>query len=134
MVQGDVGTGGPAPGNNIGSSMSTQGLFITSYWPVETLRSHIFAAISQLPVAGWSIWVGDTGASVHCTGDSSHMYNVRVPGEGEGMLFVPNGSPMKVKSIGWLDITMHCEGEDMVITLRDIAYVPGLSFDLCSHG
>ena len=27
---------------------------------------------------------------------------------------------------------MHCEEEDRVITLRDIAYVPGLPFDLCS--
>ena len=41
---------------------------------------------------------------------------------------------MKVELIGRLDITMHYEGEDIVITLRDIAYVPGLSFDLCSHG
>ena len=48
------------------------------------------------------------------------------------MLFVANGSPMKVESIGWLDITMYCEGENIVITLRDIAYVPGLPFDLCS--
>ena len=112
--------------------MSMQGLLITSYWLVETLRSHIFAAIGQLPVAGSSIWVADTGASVHCTGDSSHMYSMRVPREGEGMRFVGNGSSMKVESIGWLDITMHCEGEDIVITLRDIAYVPGFPFDLCS--
>ena len=38
---------------------------------------------------------------------------------------------MEVEFVGCIDVVMHCE-EDVDVTLRDVAFVPGVPFDLCS--
>ena len=38
---------------------------------------------------------------------------------------------MEVEVFGGVNIVMHC-AEDVAVTLTNVAYVPGVSFDLCS--
>ena len=59
------------------------------------------------------------------------MYNIRVPVAEESRLVVGNGETMKVQFIGDLDLVMHCN-PDVVVTLRDVSYVPWLWYDLMS--
>ena len=92
---------------------------------------HALLSLSKHHVAGADWWVGDSGASVHGTGNKEHMYNIRVPVAEESRLVVGNGETMKVQFIGDLDLVMHCN-PDVVVTLRDVSYVPGLWYDLMS--
>ena len=38
---------------------------------------------------------------------------------------------MEVEFFGCIDVVMHCD-EDVNVTLRDVPFVPGIPFDLCS--
>ena len=53
------------------------------------------------------------------------MYNLRTPTVEESRLVVASGKEMEIELIGDLDIVLHCD-EDVVVTLRDVAYIPGL--------
>ena len=76
------------------------------------------------------ICVGDSGATVRGT-SARHMYNLRTPATGESRLIVGSGEEMTVELIGDLDVVLHCD-EDVVITLKDVAYIPGLWHELMS--
>ena len=75
--------------------------------------------------------IGDSAASIHCTGDSSFFYNHRFPGPDEKYLIIGGGRKIEVDFCGCIDVVMHCD-EDVNVTLRDVAFVPGVPFDLCS--
>ena len=59
------------------------------------------------------------------------MYNLRTPTVEESRLVVASGKEMEIELIGDLDIVLHCD-EDVVVTLRDVAYIPGLWGELIS--
>ena len=59
------------------------------------------------------------------------MYNLRTPALEESRLVVASGEEMEVELLGDLDIVLHCD-EDVVVTLRDVAYIPGLWGELIS--
>ena len=59
------------------------------------------------------------------------MYSLRTPALDESHLVVASGKEMEVELIGDLDIVLHCD-EDVVVTLRDVAYIPGLWGELIS--
>ena len=44
---------------------------------------------------------------------------------------VETGEVMQVKCIGDLDMVLHCD-EDVVVTLREASFVPGLWYELMS--
>ena len=67
-------------------------------------------------------WKGDSGASVHATRRATHVYNLRTPATKESRLVVASGKKMEVELIGDLDVVLHCD-EDVVVTLRDLAYI-----------
>ena len=46
-------------------------------------------------------------------------------------MIIGDGKKMDVEVFGCIDVVMHCE-EDVDVTLRDVAFVPGVPFDLCS--
>ena len=62
---------------------------------------------------------------------ATHMYNLRTPATDESRLMVGSGEEMTVELIGDLDVVLHCD-EDVVVTLRDVAYIPGLWYELLS--
>ena len=64
-----------------------------------------------------------------CTRNQSchpYMYNLHIPTVAEFQLVVASGKEMEVELIGDMDIVLHCCDEDVVITLRDVAYMPDL--------
>ena len=79
-----------------------------------------------------SLWVGDNAASVHSTNDRTHVYNLRPPTTAERFLNVATGEPQEVLGFGSLDLMLHCNGHIIRITLRNVAVVPGLAYDLMS--
>ena len=59
------------------------------------------------------------------------MYNLRTPAQEESRLVLASGKEMEVELIGDLDIVLRGD-EDVVVTLRDVAYIPGLWGELIS--
>ena len=92
---------------------------------------HALLALSKRRIDGAQWWVGDSGASVHGTGSMDHFYNTRSPTPEESRLIVGTGEVMQVKCIGDLDMVLHCD-EDVVVTLREVSFVPGLWYELMS--
>ena len=80
---------------------------------------------------GSSIWVGDSGSSVHGTGSDQIVYNKRLPRPEKTYPHIGNGLKLKVEWFGSLDVVLHCK-EDVTVTLEDVAVVPPLAFDLMS--
>ena len=60
-----------------------------------------------------------------------HFYNTRPPTPEESQLIAETGEVMQVKCIGDLDVVLHCN-EDVVVTLREVSFVPGLWYELMS--
>ena len=46
---------------------------------------------------GSRIMTGDSAASIHCTGDSSFLYNQRFPGPDEKYLIIGDGRKMELR-------------------------------------
>ena len=92
---------------------------------------HALLALSKRRIDGAQWWVGDSGASVHGTGSMDHFYNTRSPTPEESRLIVGTGEVMQVKCIGDLDMVLHCD-EDVVVTLGEVSFVPGLWYELMS--
>ena len=92
---------------------------------------HSLLALSKRRIDGAQWWVGDSGASVHRTGSTDHFYNTRPPTPEESHLFVGTGEVIQMKCIRDLDMVLHCD-EDVVITLREVSFVPGLWYELVS--
>ncbi|CAN0533049.1 unnamed protein product, partial [Ectocarpus sp. 8 AP-2014] len=84
---------------------------------------------SPASVTEW--WVGDSGASVHGTSSRCHMYNTRPPTAAEQFLLIGNGASMEVVCMGSLDLLLLCD-TTVRLTLTNVAYVPGLEYDLMS--
>ena len=80
---------------------------------------------------GSKILLGGGAASIHCTGGSALFYNKRPPAPDEKYLIIGDGKKMEVEFSVCVDVVMHCV-EDAAVTLRDVAFVPGVPFDLCS--
>ena len=78
---------------------------------------------------GSSIWVGDSGSSVHGTDSDQFVYNKRLPRLEETYLHIGNVHKLKVEWFGSLDVVLHCK-EDVPVTLERVAVVPSLAFDL----
>ena len=78
---------------------------------------------------GSKILIGDSAASIHCTGDSSFFCDQRFQGPDETFLIIGDGGKIDVVFFGCIDVVMQCE-EDVDATQRDVAFVPGVPFDL----
>lgn len=75
--------------------------------------------------------IGDRAASIHCTVNLTFFYNKRSPTPNEKFFIVGDGNIMEVELFGFVDVVMHC-AEDVALTLRNVAFVAGDPFDLCS--
>ena len=138
---GDGGTGGHRDGGLLSCTFggATQGDEMGSDRHCFTLQFALNTALplrhlsSLFPHAppGSSIWVGDSGSSVHGTGSDQFVYNKRLPRPEETYLHIGNGHKLKVEWFGSLGIVLHCK-EDVPVTLADVAVVPFLAFDLMS--
>ena len=76
-------------------------------------------------------WIADSGASCHMTHDRTRIYNVRLPPPSRETITIGGRRRIKVEYIGNMDVIFHGKN-DQRITLIDVAYVPGLGFNLYS--
>ena len=77
------------------------------------------------------VWIADSGASCHMTHDRARMYNVRPLPPGPETTTIGDRRKIKVEYIGNMDVIFHGKTGQR-ITLIDVAYVPGLGFNLYS--
>ena len=75
--------------------------------------------------------ITDSGASCHMTHDRTRMYNVRPPPPGRETITIGDRRRISVEYIGNMDVIFYGK-TDQRIALIDVAYVPGLGFNLCS--
>ena len=78
------------------------------------------------------VWIADSGAPCHMTHDKTGIYNVRPPPPGRETITMGDRWKIKVECIGNMDVIFHHGKNDQRIMLIDVAYVPGLGFDLYS--
>ena len=77
------------------------------------------------------VWFADSGASCHMTHDRTRIYIVRPPPPGRETITIGDRRKIKVEYIGNMDGIFHGK-IDQRITSIDVAYVPGLEFNLYS--
>ena len=77
------------------------------------------------------VQIADSGASCHMTHDRTMIYNVRPSPPGGETITIGDRRRIKVEYIGNMDVVFHGKS-DQRITLIDVAYVPGLGFNLYS--
>ena len=77
------------------------------------------------------VWIADSGASCHMTHDRTRIYNVRPPPPGRETITIGDRRRIKVEYIGNMDVIFHGK-TDQRIALIDVAYIPGLGFNLYS--
>ena len=77
------------------------------------------------------VWIAENGASGHMTHDGARLYNLRPPPPDREIITIGDQREIKVKYIGNMDATFHGQTGKR-ITLIDVAYIPGLEFDLYS--
>ncbi|CAN0439319.1 unnamed protein product, partial [Laminaria digitata] len=78
------------------------------------------------------LWVADSGATYHVTGDPTFMFECKPPPVGKGTLLVGDMRSMRVECFGKLSMVMHSAGGDLDVVLMNVAYVPGFKFHLFS--
>ena len=77
------------------------------------------------------VWIADSGVSCDMTHDRTRIYNVRPPPPGREIITIGDHRRIKVEYIGNMDVIFHGKA-DQRRTLIDVAYVPGLGFNLYS--
>ena len=138
---GDDGTGGHRGGGLLsctfeeatqGDGMGSDRHCFTLQFALNTvLPLHYLSSLFPHAPPGSSIWVGDSGSSMHGTGSDQFVCNKRLPHPEETYLHIGNGHKLKVKLFGSLDVVLYCK-EDVPVTLEDVAVVPSLACDLMS--
>ena len=98
---------------------------------------HIMSAVFASKRLGATTVIGDSGASRHTFGDSTHVRNKRLPAADEAYLIIGDGERLPVACYGDLDLVLHCERygkpwSNVRVTLKNVAVVPGIWFDLIS--
>ena len=75
------------------------------------------------------VWIADSGASCHMMHDRTKINNVRPSPPGRETTTIGDRRKIKVEYIGNMDVIFPRK-IDQRITLIDVAYVPGLGFNL----
>ena len=98
---------------------------------------HVMSAGFASKRLGATTVIGDSGASRHTFGDGTHVRNKRLPAAEEAYLIIGDGERLPVACYGDLDLVLHCERygkpwSNVRVTLKNVAVVPGIWFDLIS--
>ena len=98
---------------------------------------HVMSAVFASKRLGATTVIGDSGASRHTFGNGTHVRNKRLPAVEEAYLIIGDGERLPVACYGDLDLVLHCERygkpwRNVWVTLKNVAVVPGIWFDLIS--
>ena len=77
-------------------------------------------------------WIADSGATFHVTGNPAGMVGCKPPPPGRSTLGVGDMRSLRVICFGKVPMIMHCKQGDVQVKLLDVAYVPGVQFNLFS--
>ena len=77
-------------------------------------------------------WVADSGATFHVTGNPLGMVECFPPSPDRSSLVVGDMRSLKVECFGSIPMVMHSQQGDVEVKLLDVAYVPGIRFNLFS--
>ena len=99
--------------------------------------SHVVSAVFTSKRLGATTVIGDSSASGHTFGNGTHLRNKRLPAAEEAYLIIGDGERLPVACYGDLDLVLHCETygkpwSNVRVTLKNVAVVPGIWFDLIS--
>ena len=107
--------------------------------PTSELRffPHAISVVFASKRLGATTVIGDSGASRHTFGDGTHLRNKRLPAAEEAYLIIGDGERLPVACYRDLDLVLHCERyekpwSNVRVTLKNVAVVPGIWFDLIS--
>ena len=74
--------------------------------------------------------VADSGASYHVTGDPTGMFDYKPPPVGKERVVIGDMMMMGAELVDKLSLLMHCQGGDTHVRLTNVAYIPGVQFNL----
>ena len=77
-------------------------------------------------------WVADSGATFHVTGNPVGMVECNPPPLGRRSLVIGDMRSLKIEYFGNLPMVMHSQQGDVQIKLLNVAYVPGVHFNMFS--
>ena len=77
-------------------------------------------------------WVADSGATFHVTGNPVGMVECNPPPPDRSTLVVSDMRSLRVQCLGKLPMIMHSKHGDVQVKLLNVAYVPGVRFNLFS--
>ena len=77
-------------------------------------------------------WVADSGATFHVTGNPVGMVECKPPPPDRSTLVVSDMRSLRVQCFGKLPMITHSKHDDVQVKLLDLAYVPGVQFNLFS--
>ena len=135
----------PVPSESSSSSFTDQAT-LGQFAPPGKLRVPSATVVGNITVPGsflhssfivqsgnseGDIWIADSGASCYMTHDRTRIYNVSPPPSGRATITIGDRRKIKVEYIGNMDVIFHGK-PDQRTTLIDVAYVPGLGFNLYS--
>ena len=97
---------------------------------------HVMSAVFASKRLGATTVIGDSGASRHTFGNGTHVRNKRLPAAEKACL-LGDGERLLVACYGDLDLVLRCERygkpwSNVRVTLKNVAVVPGIWFDLIS--
>ena len=75
-------------------------------------------------------WVADSGATCHVIGNPVGMADCSPPPSGRSTLAVGDMRSPRVHCFGQIPMIMHCKQSDVQVKLLDVAYVPGVQYNL----
>ena len=77
-------------------------------------------------------WIADSGATFHVTGIPSGLVECKPPPPDKSTLVVSDMRSLRVQCFGKLPMIMHSKHGDVQVKLLNVAYVPGVQFNLFS--
>ena len=98
---------------------------------------HVTSAIFASKRLGATTVIGDSALSRHTFGDGTHARNRRLPAAEKVYLIIGDGERLPVACYEDFDLVLHYERygkpwSDIWVTLKSVAVVPGIWFDLIS--
>ena len=97
----------------------------------EFTDASAFVGQSAVAISDRRVWMCDSGANDHLTGDAKHVFNRKAPLKGQEWVTIGDGTVMKVLYVGALNVELHGD-TDVGVQLPSVYVVDGLAINLFS--
>ena len=97
----------------------------------EFKRASAFVSQSAVAISDPGVWMCDSGASDHVTGNAEDVLNRRAPSKQQQWVMIGDCRSMKVLCVGSLNLALHGD-TDVGVQLPRVYVVDGLAINLFS--